>query len=117
MHSMSDDVRPRGSAKPTRSVVITGRGAVTSIGEGADAFLDALYERRSGIADGLGPCAAFHPGGAMTAKQARRADRFTQFAVVAANQACAEARLPDGLELERLRALMRTRTGGCATPP
>src|SRR5919112_3094329 len=39
----------------SRDVVITGRGAVTSIGEGADAFLDALYERRSGIADGLGP--------------------------------------------------------------
>ncbi len=35
-------------------VVVTGRGVVTSIGEGADAFLDALWTRRSGIADGLG---------------------------------------------------------------
>src|SRR3954467_6987051 len=108
MHSMSDDVRPRGSAKQTRSVVITGRGAVTSLGEGADAFLDALYERRSGIADGLGPCADFDPEVAMTAKQARRADRFTQFAAVAADQACAEAGLPDGIEPEPLCALVGT---------
>jgi 3-oxoacyl-[acyl-carrier-protein] synthase II len=115
MHSMSDDVRPRGSEKPSRSVVITGRGAVTSIGEGADAFLDALYERRSGIADGLGPCADFAPEVAMTAKQARRADRFTQFAVVAADQACAEAGLPDGIEPERLGVLIGTGIGGLET--
>jgi 3-oxoacyl-[acyl-carrier-protein] synthase II len=115
MHSMSDDVRPGGSAKPTRSVVITGRGAVTSIGEGADAFLDALYERRSGIADGLGPCADFDPEAAMTAKQARRADRFTQFAVVAADQACVEAGLPDGIEPERLGVLIGTGIGGLET--
>ncbi|MFL5836171.1 MAG: beta-ketoacyl-[acyl-carrier-protein] synthase family protein [Solirubrobacteraceae bacterium] len=112
---MSDDVRPGGSAKPTRSVVITGRGAVTSIGEGADAFLDALYERRSGIADGLGPCADFDPEAAMTAKQARRADRFTQFAVVAADQACVEAGLPDGIEPERLGVLIGTGIGGLET--
>ena len=98
-----------------REVVITGRGAVTSIGEGADAFLDALYERRSGIADGLGPCADFDPEVAMTAKQARRADRFTQFAVVAADQACAEAGLPDGIEPERLGVLMGTGIGGLET--
>jgi 3-oxoacyl-[acyl-carrier-protein] synthase II len=98
-----------------RQVVITGRGAVTSIGEGADAFLDALYERRSGIADGLGPCAEFDPEAAMTAKQARRADRFTQFAVVAADQACAEAGLPDGIEPERLGVLIGTGVGGLET--
>ena len=45
------------------TVVITGRGAVTSIGEGADAFLDALYERRSGIADGLGRVRGVRPRG------------------------------------------------------
>jgi 3-oxoacyl-[acyl-carrier-protein] synthase II len=96
----------------SRSVVITGRGAVTSIGEGADAFLDGLYERRSGIADGLGPCAEFDPEVAMTAKEARRADRFTQLAVVAAEQAVAEAGLPDGIEPERFGVLMGSAVGG-----
>ena len=96
----------------SRPVVITGRGVVTSIGEGADAFLDALYERRSGIADGLGPCAEFDPEVAMTAKEARRSDRFTQLAVVAAEQAVAEAGLPDGIEPERFGVLMGSAVGG-----
>jgi 3-oxoacyl-[acyl-carrier-protein] synthase II len=98
-----------------RQVVITGRGAVTSIGEGADAFLDALYDRRSGIADGLGPCADFDPEVAMTPKEARRSDRFTHFAVVAADQALAEAGLPDGIEPERLGVLMGSAIGGLET--
>jgi 3-oxoacyl-[acyl-carrier-protein] synthase II len=98
-----------------RDVVITGRGAVTSIGEGADAFLDALYERRSGIADGLGPCADFDPEVAMTPKEARRSDRFTHLAVAAAGQAVAEAGLPDGIEPERFGVLMGTAIGGLET--
>ena len=98
-----------------REVVITGRGAVTSIGEGADAFLDALYERRSGIADGLGPCADFDPEVAMTPKEARRSDRFTHLAVAAAEQAVAEAGLPDGIEPERFGVLMGSAVGGLET--
>jgi 3-oxoacyl-[acyl-carrier-protein] synthase II len=98
-----------------RDVVITGRGAVTSIGEGADAFLDALYKRRSGIADGLGPCADFDPEVAMTPKEARRADRFTQLGVAAAEQAVAEAGLPDGVEPERFGVLMGSAIGGLET--
>jgi 3-oxoacyl-[acyl-carrier-protein] synthase II len=98
-----------------RDVVITGRGAVTSIGEGADAFLDALYERRSGIADGLGPCADFDPEVAMTPKEARRSDRFTHLAVAAAEQAVAEAGLPDGIEPERFGVLMGSAVGGLET--
>jgi 3-oxoacyl-[acyl-carrier-protein] synthase II len=99
----------------SREVVITGRGAVTSIGEGADAFLDALYERRSGIADGLGPCADFDPEVAMTPKEARRADRFTHLGVAAAEQAVAEAGLPDGVEPERFGVLMGSAVGGLET--
>ena len=98
-----------------RDVVITGRGAVTSIGEGADAFMDALYERRSGIADGLGPCADFDPEVAMTPKEARRSDRFTHLAVAAAGQAVAEAGLPDGIEPERFGVVMGTAIGGLET--
>jgi nucleoside-diphosphate-sugar epimerase len=38
----------------SREVVITGRGVVAPVGEGPEAFFDALTSRRSGIADGVG---------------------------------------------------------------
>ena len=47
----------------SRDVVVTGRGVVSSIGEGADAFFDALLERRSGMSDGLGACDGVRPRG------------------------------------------------------
>ena len=95
-------------------VVVTGRGVVSSIGEGADAFFDALLAKRSGIEDGVGACTAFDPESAMSAKDARRADRYTQLAVAAAEQAVAEAAL-DGIEPERLGVLVGTGVGGLAT--
>ncbi len=88
----------------TPSVVVTGRGAVTSIGEGADAFFEALLAKTSGVADGIAACADFEPDSAMTAKEARRSDRFTQLAVAAAAQATEEAGVPDGVDPQRLGA-------------
>ena len=106
--------RAAGSAAP--DVVVTGRGVVSSVGEGADAFFDALLQRRSGIEDGVGACTEFDPEVAMTAKEARRADRVTHFAVVAAEQAAAEAGLADsGIEPERLGVLIGTGIGGLQT--
>jgi 3-oxoacyl-[acyl-carrier-protein] synthase II len=96
------------------SVVVTGRGVVTSLGDAPDAFLDALIERRSGLADGVGPCAEFDPEQWMTAKEARRADRFAQLAVAAAQQAWDEA-APDGLEPERGGVVVGTGVGGLET--
>ena len=97
-------------------VVVTGRGVVSSIGEGADAFFDALLAKRSGIADGVGRAEAFDPEVAMTPKEARRADRYTQLAVAAADQAAAEAGLPDeGVDPERLGVLVGTGVGGLVT--
>jgi 3-oxoacyl-[acyl-carrier-protein] synthase II len=96
-------------------VVVTGRGVVSSLGEGADAFLDSLMERRSGLRDGLGRCEEFDPEVVMTPKEARRADRFSQFALAAADQAMAEAGLPDGIDPERLGVVMGTGVGGLET--
>jgi 3-oxoacyl-[acyl-carrier-protein] synthase II len=96
-------------------VVVTGRGIVSSIGEGADAFIDALMERRSGLQDGLGRAEAFEPEVAMTPKEARRMDRFSQFALAAADQAMAEAGLPDGADPERMGVLIGTGVGGLET--
>jgi 3-oxoacyl-[acyl-carrier-protein] synthase II len=109
-------------------VVITGRGLVTSIGESPDAFFEALLSKRSGIADGIGACVDFDPELAMTAKEARRADRYTQLAVAAAVQAADEAGLraptgesPEGerplvgVDPERLGVLVGTGVGGLLT--
>ncbi len=85
-------------------VVITGRGVVSSIGEGVDTFFDALLKKQSGIADGIGACVDFDPEVAMSPKEARRSDRYTQLAVAAAVQAAEEAKLPDGVDPERLGA-------------
>ena len=98
---MSQPPSPPHGLEPVE-IAITGRGIVSSIAEGADAFVDALYERRSGVVDGAAPCSEFDPTVAMAAKSARRADRYTQFAFAAAAQAIAEARLPGDVDLERL---------------
>jgi 3-oxoacyl-[acyl-carrier-protein] synthase II len=110
------------------SVVITGRGVVSSIGEGPDAFFEALLSKRSGIADGIGACVDFDPEVAMSAKEARRSDRYTQLAVAAAMQAADEAGLqaptgdsPEGerplvgVDPERLGVLIGTGVGGLQT--
>jgi 3-oxoacyl-[acyl-carrier-protein] synthase II len=96
-------------------VVVTGRGVVSSVGEGPDAFFEALLGKKSGIADGIGACVDFDPEVAMTPKEARRADRYTQLAVAAAAQAADEAKITDGVDPERLGVLVGTGVGGLVT--
>lgn len=96
-------------------VVVTGRGVVSSIGEGADAFVDALLAQRSGVVDGWARCPAFDPETAMTAKEIRRTDRFSHLALAAADQAMAEAGLPGGIDPERLAVVIGTGVGGLST--
>ena len=75
----------------TRDVVITGVGAVTPLGVGADALIERWTAGESGIEDGLGRCDEFEPTDHLSRKEARRADRFTQLAVVAADEALERA--------------------------
>jgi 3-oxoacyl-[acyl-carrier-protein] synthase II len=97
------------------AVVVTGRGVVSSIGEGADVFFENVLAKRSGIADGIGACGDFDPEVAMSPKEARRADRYTQMAIAAADQAAAEAKLADGIDPERLGVIVGTGVGGLVT--
>src|SRR4051794_11576445 len=96
-------------------VVVTGRGVVTSIGETPDAFFDALLHGASGIADGVGACVNFDPEPAMSPKEARRADRYTQLGVKAAMAAAAEAGLPDAADPARTGVVLGTGVGGLET--
>src|SRR4051812_33109269 len=76
-----------------REVVVTGIGAVTPLGVGASELHTRWAAGEVGIADGEGACRAFAPLEHFTRKEARRADRFTQLALVAAAEALDQAEL------------------------
>jgi 3-oxoacyl-[acyl-carrier-protein] synthase II len=87
----------------TRRVVITGMGAVTPLGVGADALIERWTAGKTGIEDGEGRCDQFDPGDFMTRKEARRSDRFAQFAIAASEEALGQAGWSDGLPYEQAR--------------
>lgn len=88
-----------------RRVVITGMGVISPVGNDVPAFWDALVAGKSGI----GPITQFDASGHtsqiagevrnfdcsayINSKEQRRMDKFVQYAVVAAYQAVADARL------------------------
>jgi 3-oxoacyl-[acyl-carrier-protein] synthase II len=75
----------------SRRVLITGLGAVTPLGNTARELHEGWLAGRVGIADGVGACTGFDPTEFMSVKEARRADRFTQLAIGAADQALDDA--------------------------
>jgi 3-oxoacyl-[acyl-carrier-protein] synthase II len=96
------------------SVAVTGRGVVTSLGEGADAFFDALAAGHSGILDGFSRALDFDPERYQDPRVARRTDRYAQFAVAAAEQAATESSLTD-CDPERVAVVIGTGVGGLIT--
>lgn len=99
----------------SRRVVITSVGAVTPLGVGAPALIDGWTEGRSGISDGRGRCADFEPTELLSVKEARRADRFTQLALVAANEALEDSGLTDDYADGDIACLIGTGIGGIGT--
>jgi 3-oxoacyl-[acyl-carrier-protein] synthase II len=96
-----------------KRVVITGMGAVTPLGNTRDEFWAALIAGRSGVARVTAFDAAaaglraqiaaevknFDPDTFLGRRDARRMDRFAQFAAVAAREAIEDANFPDDKEL------------------
>lgn len=90
-----------------RRVVVTGVGAVTCVGIGAEVMWESLVAGKSGITpiehfDASayptrfgGYIHDFDPSVAVDSKEARRMSRFQQFAMVAAAEAMADAGLQD----------------------
>jgi 3-oxoacyl-[acyl-carrier-protein] synthase II len=107
-----------------RRVVITGLGAVTPVGVGVPDYWDAITAGRSGVgpltmvdADPLpskvaAQCDEFDPQAALGAKQARRLDRCTQFALAAAHEAWREAELDGQVDKDMVGVVFATGIGG-----
>jgi len=100
-----------------RDVVITGVGAVTPLGVGARALHERWTAGACGIRDGEAPCADFDVTDHMTLKEARRADRSTQLAIAAGDEALADAGWDEGLpyDPDLIGCVLGTGIGGIAT--
>jgi 3-oxoacyl-[acyl-carrier-protein] synthase II len=98
----------------TKRVMVTGVGAVTPLGIGASRLFERWSAGVSGIEDGLGRCSDFEPRDHLGTKEVRRTDRSTQLAIVAADEAMAEAGLSEGLPCpaELVGCVMGTGMGG-----
>ena len=114
-----------------KRVVITGMGAVTSIGKNINEFKDSLFNGRCGISllEGMdkfgeltvkvgGQVKDFNPVElGMDAGSARRSDRFSQFGICAALQAMQQSGLKAGENIEpgRLGVYVGSGIGGMQT--
>jgi 3-oxoacyl-[acyl-carrier-protein] synthase II len=97
--------------------VITGLGAVTPLGVGARPLHERWASGVVGIADGAGRCTEFEAGDHLSIKETRRLDRFSQFALVAASEALAQAGWDSEPPYDPLRVgcVMSTGIGGQTT--
>jgi 3-oxoacyl-[acyl-carrier-protein] synthase II len=110
-----------------KRVVVTGLGATSPVGGDVPTTWSALLEGRSGVAaltqdwaEQLGARiaaeAAVEPTEVLDRVKARRLDRSGQFALIAANEAWADAGLADaGVDPERLAVAMASGIGGVQT--
>ena len=100
-----------------RRVVVTGVGAVSPLGVGARTTFERWVQGESGIEDGLARCDEFDPTDFLSKKEARRADRFTQLSIGAAEEAIAEAGLTNGSGIDpaRVGCILATGVGGIET--
>ncbi len=113
-----------------RRVVITGMGAVTPCGVGVKNFWNSMLEGKSGVSliesidtekhtvkiAGEIKDKDFNPEDYMSSKDANRMDRFTQFAMVAADEAIADAGIDEaGIDPYRIGVLVSSAAGGFKT--
>ena len=113
-----------------RRVVITGMGAVTPCGIGVKNFWEAMKSGKSGIStieqmplEGHTVTIAgeiknrdFNPEDYINPKEAKRMDRFTQFAIVAADEAIADSGIDEAnIDPYRIGVIVSSAAGGFKT--
>jgi nodulation protein E len=108
---------------PSRRVAITGIGILSPLGRGEEVTLDAIRHARSGIRaiESIDASELTCRIGGEVPREAhqglqRGQDRFSRFALIAAEDAAAGARFGTiGIEGERVGVLIGTGLGGCET--
>jgi 3-oxoacyl-[acyl-carrier-protein] synthase II len=110
-----------------RRVVVTGLGAVTPVGVGVKAYWDGITAGRSGLgpltlvdpdpipSKVAGECVDFDPSVALGAKQARRLDRSTQFALTAATEAWQDSDIDGKVDKDETGVVFATGIGGISS--
>ncbi|MBP3923611.1 beta-ketoacyl-ACP synthase II [bacterium] len=112
-----------------RRVVITGLGAVSPYGVGVDKLWNSLVEGKSGISTSesidiekhvvkiSGEVKDFTPEDYIEPKEAKKMDRFIQFALVAADEAVKDAKLEEIKDLDpyRVGVIVSSAAGGFRT--
>lgn len=112
-----------------KRVVVTGLGAVSPFGVGVDKFWNSLISGKSGISTSSaielekhpvkisGEIKDFNPEDYMDAKEAKKMDRFTQFALVAADEAVKDSGLDKIQDLDpyRIGVIVSSAAGGFKT--
>ena len=113
-----------------RRVVITGLGAVTPCGIGTDKFWNAMIEGKSGVSlieridtekQAVKIAAEikdsdFNPDDYMDSKDSKRMDRYTQFAMVAADEAIADSGIDEAdIDPYRIGVIVSSAAGGFKT--
>jgi 3-oxoacyl-[acyl-carrier-protein] synthase II len=100
-----------------RRIVVTGMGAVSPLGIGADTLFDRWSKGESGISDGLGRASDFDPAEFLKKKEIKRYDRFSQMGLVAADEAVKQAGWDEALpcDAEMIGSIMATGSGGIET--
>ena len=109
-------------------VVVTGMGVISPVGQSVDAMMASLYAGRGGVrpiesfdAAAMSTRIAaevldFDPARAMDKKDAKRADRFSQFAVAASREAVAQSGLDRGdVDPTRIGVMIGSGIGGMDT--
>ncbi len=110
-----------------KRVVITGMGVVSPIGKNVEEFQKGLKEGKNGIdrvtlfditdykSTLAGEVKDFEPTEYMEKSEARKLDRFSQFAVVSADQAVADSGILGNVEPERFGVYFGSGIGGFDT--
>lgn len=100
-----------------RRVVITGVGAVTPLGIGAQLLHDNAVAGLSGIKGGKGLCCEFDGAEVLGRRENFRMDRFAQLAVVAAREALSQAGWGDTppVSADRVPCIIGSAIGGLMT--
>ncbi len=106
-------------------VVITGMGAITPIGNSVEEFFDGMKEGSCGIdfisnfdtenfsVKLAAPVKNFDARNYMDIKEAKRMDRFSQFAIAASGEAIRDARLDlEAMDKERFGVIVGSGIGG-----